>query len=164
MPSLLLTAVHVIFRRGTFFLCFVSSISIVFCVFLAVAAQDTITVVFYLAGRLLLLPTSHLPSGHAALYPELLQSSPASCCQAHARTTPTSNVGRSQLARALSGSACTQATRGWFGLPPRRPGSAATASGSSRGFVFAYFGQHLKIDSRTFAHWMSILRRSPLSK
>jgi len=106
----------------------------------------------YYTEKALLLPPSHLPSGHALLYPHMLQSAPEPCCGAASTVD-----GRSPEQAAARGAQCRSSGREEFGLSSRPPAAAWPP------FVFAFFGQHLKIDSDVFASWMAVLLASPTS-
>ena len=84
--------------------------------------------------KFVLLPPSHLPSGHAALYPHMLQRGGGHACRRRiaARDSP-----RDELA----------SSRAHLGL--------------HRGLALAYLGQHLKVDPASFASWLSVLRLTP---
>lgn len=136
--------------------------------------------------RFVLLPRSHLPTGHARLYPGLGaathssggsasgdrrgadggggaarggggrfggesggdgESGPACCPECDAADADDDD------AHCLR--ACRDRERRRYGLPP--------ASGRSAGVVFAYLGQHLKVDSSTYMRWLSLLRATPRS-
>ena len=110
--------------------------------------------------KLLLLPPSHLPSGHATLFPHLRDATPRACCAAAATT---SGVGPGEHAasggdepdepssNAAARTRCRREGRARFGLPP--PPSRALARRQRGGVVFVYFGQHLKLDELTFERW-----------
>ena len=80
----------------------------------------------HLFEKLLLLPASHLPCGHAALFPQLLQKAPPPCCA----TASVRLAGGA--AQSTPGSQCRAHGRAQHGLPP------PTRHG---GFVLVYFGQ-----------------------
>ena len=126
--------------------------------------------------KLLLLPPSHLPSGHATLFPHLRDATPRACCAAAATTNtataaaaaaaaPAHSSGVGPGEPAASGSdepdepsgdaaartRCRREGRARFGLPP--PPSRALARRQRGGVVFVYFGQHLKLDEQTFERW-----------
>lgn len=88
--------------------------------------------------RFVLLPDSHLPSGHRDLVVGALADAPLVCC-----------------ARAISPASCHARGRARFRLPP--------SSAHPTGVVYAYLGQHLKVDDQSFVAWMSLLRTSPRS-
>lgn len=122
----------------------------------------------WFSEKLLLLPPSHLPSGHAALFPHLRHAASRTCCDTATAHVVSGGVGGG--ARAHAGSAggdgeaalrtwCRREGRARFGLPP--PPSRALARQGRGGAVLAYFGQHLKVDEPTFARWMAVLRRAP---
>ena len=124
--------------------------------------------------KLLLLPPSHLPSGHATLFPHLRDATPRACCAAAATTNTataaaaaaaapahSSGVGPGEPAAsggdepdvepsgdAAARTRCRREGRARFGLPP--PPSRALARRQRGGVVFVYFGQHLKLDEQTF--------------
>ena len=125
--------------------------------------------------KLLLLPASHLPSGHATLFPHIRDAMPRACCAAATAATntvataaaaaaaPRSGVGTGALAGsggdepdesgsdAAARTRCRRDLRARFGLPP--PPSRALARRQRGGVVFVYFGQHLKLDELTFERW-----------
>ena len=125
--------------------------------------------------KLLLLPASHLPSGHATLFPHIREATPRACCAAATAATntaataaaaaaaPRSGVGTGALAGsggdepdesgsdAAARTRCRRDVRARFGLPP--PPSRALARRQRGGVVFVYFGQHLKLDELTFERW-----------
>ena len=127
--------------------------------------------------KLLLLPPSHLPSGHATLFPHLRDATPRACCAAAATTNTataaaaaaaaapahSSGVGPGEPAAsggdepdepsgdAAARTRCRREGRARFGLPP--PPSRALARRQRGGVVFVYFGQHLKLDEQTFERW-----------
>ena len=124
--------------------------------------------------KLLLLPASHLPSGHATLFPHIRDPTPRACCAAATAAThtaataaaaaaPRSGVGSGALAGsggdehdesdsdAAARTRCRRDLRARFGLPP--PPSRALARRQRGGVVFVYFGQHLKLDELTFERW-----------
>lgn len=141
--------------------------------------------------KLLLLPVSHLPSGHATLFPEMLAAAPPRCCggDAHvsAPTAPTerlahgrrdgdahlaaersgrvgasavgSSAGSSQADTPLPAGQCRRSARRQLGL--LRPSLGGGVG--RRPYIFAYFGQHLKVDGSVFGAWMRLLRRVPNS-
>ena len=97
--------------------------------------------------KFVLLAPSHLPTGHAALFPALLESHPRPC-RSH--------------------------TRRLYGLHPSHASSHTSSHVSShisaapsargrreRAVTFAFFGQHLKLDPQTFARWLAMLRAAP---
>ena len=134
------------------------------------------------AEKLLLLPASHLPSGHATLFPHIREATPRACCAAATAATntaataaaaaaPRSGVGTGALAGSggdepdESGSdtaartRCRRDLRARFGLPP--PPSRALARRQRGGVVFVYFGQHLKLDELAFERWGLTLAPHP---
>lgn len=107
--------------------------------------------------KMLLMPPSHLPAGHAELYPHLLRPSADPRTRGRREADTMSSAGAAAAGRAGGRQdACTSHERARYGLPPR--------SGSRRGAVLGYFGQHLKIDESTFGQWLSMLQRQPRSR
>ena len=119
--------------------------------------------------RFVLLPPSHLPSGHATVYPHMRETSGGSVCcpECTARSDESDSANGSGSGLGGSGGgrcgdssrecllACRERGRRRFGLPP--------ASGARRGVVYAYLGQHVKVDELTFSRWLSLLLATPRS-
>ena len=129
--------------------------------------------------RFVLLPPSHLPNGHASLYPHMLERAGGSpCCRAAARALGErrgsragreaggragernhggGGTGTDSMAHSCSYSAAEIDRR--LRMMHRLP----TSGGRIRGLVFAYLGQHLKVDHATYAYWLGLLRLVPRS-
>ena len=131
--------------------------------------------------RFVLLPPSHLPTGHASLYPHMLERAGGSpCCRAAARA-PGERRGRGSWEGREEGGRDGEWKHGGGGTGTDSVAhscsySAAeidrrlrmlhrlpTSGGLMRGLVFAYLGQHLKVDHATYANWLSLLRLVPRS-
>lgn len=113
--------------------------------------------------KMLLMPPSHLPAGHAELYPHLLRPSADPRTRGRREADTMSSAGAAATGRAARHDACTSHERARYGLPPRSGAVSSTRSGARHGEVLGYFGQHLKIDESTFGQWLSMLQRQPRS-
>ena len=76
--------------------------------------------------KLLLLPASHLPSGHATLFPHIREATPRACCAAATAATNTAATAAAAAAAPRSGVG-TGALAGSGGDEPDESGSDAAA-------------------------------------
>ena len=79
-------------------------------------------------------------------------SGPVCCPECDASS---SSAAAAAASRERCPSECRERERRRYGLPP--------ASGASAGVVFAYLGQHLKVDQATYDRWLALLHATPRS-
>ena len=114
--------------------------------------------------RFALLPPAHLPSGHASLYPFMRKEGGGdTCCPECASAGSTGDGGGGDeggggrsVRRARCLLDCRDRSRRRYGLPP----SSGRRGG---GVVYAYLGQHVKVDELTFQRWLALLLATPRS-
>lgn len=109
--------------------------------------------------KFVLLPVSHLPAGHASLHPHMLhldEEPPGDSGRAaFGRSAGVASVGSATGAAGARGARiCDGHDRTRYALPPR-------LGEHGGGAVYAFLGQHLKIDADTFARWLSLLLLAP---
>ena len=130
-----------------------------------------------LRERIVLLPPSHLPSGHAELYPHMIvRAGGAACCARWCEEAGSGGAsaggGRASVGGGGASAGCEVSGRGHTGSRREgggrcrerglvRLGLCRSTSAASSAVVYAYFGQHVKLDESTFRVWLTLLLRTP---